>query len=225
MSRGGFARTVTELWRGRDGKADDLFQFALEWGFFARAQWGQPDISLYELERAWNETAPGVPIPVTFNRNQAPPLENTIRRVEDVHTAVEHYCGLIPYDRVLATVQHLGTDIDYINPDEDAMAKALKRRPQAGNNERDTYASCILHCFLKELEKHSHCIVFQFSFGAEALPFESGSRLNQRTIGQLGEIVARYPGLRFQCLLASRHGNQSMCTLARELPNLSLAGY
>src|SRR4029078_8364583 len=31
--------------------------------------------------------------------------------------------------------------------------------------------------------------------------------------------------LRFQCFLASRHANQSLCTLARELPNLSLAGY
>jgi len=60
---------------------------------------------------------------------------------------------------------------------------------------------------------------------AEALPYESGSRLNQRTIGHLAEIVARYPGLRFQCFLASRHANQSLCTLARELPNLSLAGY
>jgi len=28
-----------------------------------------------------------------------------------------------------------------------------------------------------------------------------------------------------QCFLASRHANQSLCTLCRELPNLSLAGY
>jgi hypothetical protein len=27
------------------------------------------------------------------------------------------------------------------------------------------------------------------------------------------------------CFLSSRHGNQSLCTLARELPNFSLAGY
>ena len=105
------------------------------------------------------------------------------------------------------------------------MSDALKRRAQAGNRERDIYASYILHRFLAELEKHGDRIVFQFSFGAEALPFESGSRLNQKTIGQLAEIVARYPRLRFQCFLASRHANQAMCTLVRELPNLSLAGY
>ena len=38
-------------------------------------------------------------------------------------------------------------------------------------------------------------------------------------------MIGRHPKLRFQCFLASRHANQSMCTLARELPNLSLAGY
>jgi glucuronate isomerase len=49
--------------------------------------------------------------------------------------------------------------------------------------------------------------------------------LNQRTIGQLGEMMARHPRLRFQAFLGCRHANQAMCTLARELPNLSLAGY
>jgi glucuronate isomerase len=38
-------------------------------------------------------------------------------------------------------------------------------------------------------------------------------------------MIGRHPRLRFQCFLASRHANQSLCTLARELPNLSLAGY
>ncbi len=37
-------------------------------------------------------------------------------------------------------------------------------------------------------------------------------------------MIGRHPKLRFQCFLASRHANQSMCTLVRELPNLSLAG-
>jgi hypothetical protein len=49
--------------------------------------------------------------------------------------------------------------------------------------------------------------------------------LKQETIQQLAEMVGRHPRLRFQCFLASRHSNQSLCTLARELPNLSLAGY
>ncbi len=38
-------------------------------------------------------------------------------------------------------------------------------------------------------------------------------------------MIGRHPRLRFQCFLASRHANQALCTLARELPNLSLAGY
>lgn len=101
----------------------------------------------------------------------------------------------------------------------------MQRRAEAGDRERDIYASYILHRFLAALEKQGNCIVFQFWLAAEALPYESGSRLKQRTIGQLAEIVARYPGLRFQCCLASWHANQSLCTLARELPILSLAVY
>ena len=38
-------------------------------------------------------------------------------------------------------------------------------------------------------------------------------------------MIGRHPNLKFQCFLASRHANQSLCTLARELPNFSLAGY
>jgi glucuronate isomerase len=79
--------------------------------------------------------------------------------------------------------------------------------------------------FLTELEKIGDRLVYQFSIGAEPLPFETGSFLPQRTLGQLSEIIARHPKLRFQCFLASRHANQTLCTMARELPNLSLAGY
>jgi hypothetical protein len=79
--------------------------------------------------------------------------------------------------------------------------------------------------FLSALEEHGDEIVFQFSLGAEPLPFETVSRLSQATIAQLAEMIARHPKLRFQCFLSSRHANQSLCTLARELPNLSLAGY
>jgi glucuronate isomerase len=75
------------------------------------------------------------------------------------------------------------------------------------------------------MEKQLNSVVFQFSLGAEPLPFETGSFVSQRTISQLAGMVARHPGLRFQCFLSSRHANQSLCTIARELPNLSLAGY
>jgi hypothetical protein len=105
------------------------------------------------------------------------------------------------------------------------MEAALAHRAQAGPAERDIYASYINEAFLTQLEQHGDRIVFQFSFGAEPLPFETGSRVKQETIRQLGEMIGRHPRLRFQCFLASRHANQALCTLARELPNLSLAGY
>jgi glucuronate isomerase len=200
-------------------------QYSLEWAFFARTQWGQPDIPVYELERAWNQAEPSAPIAVTFDRASAPPLERTIRTVDDVDEAVAHYCELIPYDRVMATAQHLSTDIDYAEPDTSAMQAALRNRAAARSPERDVYASYILRRFLAELTKRGEDIVFQFSLGAEPLPYESASRLSQHTIKQLAELVARYPEVRFMCFLASRHANQSLCTLARELPNLSLAGY
>lgn len=223
--RANIGRTGTELWRQRDGSADDLLQYSLEWAFFARTQWGQPDIPLFELERAWNETRAGVAIPVTYDRKAAPPLSRTIRGVEDVREAVAHYCDLIPYGSVLATAQHISTDIDYSDPGDGEMAAALKRRASAGDAERNVYASYILHRFLGELEQRGEQIVFQFSLGAEPLPYESASRVSQRTIGQLADIISRYPRLRFMCFLGSRHANQALCTLARELPNFSLAGY
>ena len=105
------------------------------------------------------------------------------------------------------------------------MEAAIRRRGQAGPADRDTYASYITEAYLTALEKHAEKIVFQFSLSAEPMPYESASVVYQRTIYQLGEMIGRHPRLRFQIFLASRHANQAFCTMARELPNLSLAGY
>ena len=78
---------------------------------------------------------------------------------------------------------------------------------------------------LAALEKRGDEILFQFSFGAEPLPFETASRISQKTLAQVAEIVGRHPNLRFQCFISSRHANQTLCTLCRELPNFSLAGF
>lgn len=225
LRRANIVRSGTELWRGRDGSADDILCYSLEWAFFSRAQWGQPDISLYELERTWNQDAPDKPIAFSFDRKTAAPLRKICKTVDDVDDAVAHYCALIPYDRLAMVAAHLSTDIDYGYPDAAAMADALSRRDRAGDRERDIYASYITHRFLAELEKHGDKVVFEFSLAAEPLPHESAARVNQRTIAQVAEIVARYPGLRFTCFNASRHANQALCTLVRELPNLSLSGY
>jgi hypothetical protein len=131
----------------------------------------------------------------------------------------------IPFNRILSTATHISTDISYRPVSDAEMTAALARRDHAGPTERDCFASYINEHLLARLEKvAADRFVFQFSLGAEPLPFETASRLSQRTIAELAEMIGRNPGLRFQCFLASRHANQSLCTLARELPNFSLAG-
>jgi glucuronate isomerase len=215
-------RTCTESARRGTGEDDDRLQYSIEWCFFTRCQWGEFDTALYELERAWGR-APEAPSPIGGGKR--PPTDRTIRTLDDVHAAVAHYVSSIPYDLVISTATGISTDIDFQQVSDGGMAAALLRRSQAGPAERDMYASYINEAFLTALEKHAGQIVFQFSLGAEPLPFETASRLSQRTIGQVAEMIARHPRLRFQCFLGSRHANQSFCTLARELPNFSLAGY
>jgi glucuronate isomerase len=222
LDRLNIRRTGTEIARRGDGADDDRLQYALEWGFFTRCQWGEFDTALYELERCWGRL-PESPAPI--GSGGRPPTERVIRTLADVHTAVDHYVRSIPYGQVLSTATHVSTDIDYQLVSDGEMGAALARRAQAGPVERDVYASYINEAFLTALEKHAGEIVYQFSFGAEPLPFETGSRLSQRTIAQVAEIIGRHPKLRFQCFLSSRQANQALCTLARELPNLSLAGY
>jgi hypothetical protein len=224
LDRANIRRTGTELARRGGGEDDDRLQYALEWGFFTRCQWGEFDTALYELERCWGRS-PEEMSPAPIGSGRRPPTGRVIRSLGDVHEAIAHYVGSIPYGRVLATATHLSTDIDYRPVSDGEMAAALARRERAGAAERDVYASYIQEAFLSALEGHGGEIGYQFSFGAEPLPFETGSRLAQRTLGQLADMVGRHPGLPFQCFLASRHANQALCTMARELPNLSLAGY
>jgi hypothetical protein len=221
--KAGIARSCTELWRRREGEADDILQYSLEWAFFARTQWGEFDTALFELEKAWSEGTPGAPSPVTKAAARPEPARR-IRSVADVNAALDAYVDAIP-SGILSTAQHISTDIEYREVDERAMARALRRRGRAGREERDIYASYILEGFFRRLEQRRSGVVFHFSLGAEPLPFETSSRLDQATIARLAGMVARHPGIRFQCFLASAHANQALCTLARELPNFSLAGY
>jgi hypothetical protein len=215
-------RTGTEIARRGQGEDDERLQYALEWGFFTRCQWGEFDTALYEVERCWGRS-PESPSPI--GAGGRPATKKTIHSLADVHAAVKHYVDAIPYDKILCTATHLSTDIDYRVVTDAEMEAALARRAKAGPAERDIYASYINELFLTLLEKHAATIVFQFSFAAEPLPYETGSRVKQETIRQLAEIIGRHPRLRFQCFLSSRHANQSLCTLARELTNFSLAGY
>ncbi len=214
-------RTCAEHARRGNGEDDGRLQYSLEWAFFSRCQWGEFDTALYELERCWGRQ-PEPPSPIGGER---PPTDRTIRSLDDVHAALAHYVSTIPYDQIITTATTFSTDIDYRLVDEGEMEAAVRRRERAGRAERDIYCSYINEAYLTALEKRPDRRVFQFSLGAEPMPYETASILHQRTIRQLAEMFARHPRLHFQCFLASRHANQAFCTLARELPNLSLAGY
>lgn len=223
LKRVNIRRTCAEYCRRGNGEADDVLQYSLEWGMFMRAQWGEYDTAVYDLERTWGRPPEA---PVTILGGVArPAAERVIETLEDVHAAIEHYGDSIPYDQVISTATGVSTDIDYRLPNDNEMADALKRRAQAGPAERDIFAAYIGEAFLAALEKRADEIVFQFSLGAEPLPFETASRISQKTLAQLAEIVARHPRLRFQCFVSSRHANQTLCTMCRELPNFSLAGF
>ncbi len=219
----GIERSCTELWRRHDGRADAMLQYSVEWAFFGRAKRGENDTALWELEKAWSEGKPSAPSPIGADQARPVPAR-TVRSVQDIHEALDAYVDAVP-TTVLSTAQHISTDIDFAPADERTMAAALRRRGKAGPTERDVYASYIMEEFFRRMEERRPDVVFQFSLGAEPLPAETASRLSQRTLAALAEMIARHPKLSFQCFLSSAHANQTLCTMARELPNFSLAGF
>lgn len=223
LDRAGIRRSVTELWRGRDGSCTDLLQYSLEWAFFSRCQWGEYDTALYELERTWNEQEPEPPLAVSLGAR--PAAARSIRTLADVGDCLDHYCATTPYDQILNTAQHFSTDIAYRPVSDQEMSRALARRAQAGPLERDVYANYVIEQYIRRLEERPGSLLFQFSLGADPLPFETASRVRQATLRELAELMARHPTVNFQCHIASLHANQTLCTLCRELPNFSLAGY
>jgi glucuronate isomerase len=222
MKRAGIRRFCAEFARREGGVDDDILQYSLEWAFFTRCQWCEFDTALYEVERCWGKE-PDSPTPI--GAGSRPLTDRVIRTVADVHEAVNYYVQHIPREIVKSIATHISTDIDFRPVSDDEMTEAIARRDSAGPTERDIYASYINEVFLSCMEEKANDLVFQFSFGAEPLPFETSSRLSQRTIAQVAEMIGRHPKLHFQCFLSSHHANQSMCTLCRELPNLSMAGY
>jgi len=215
-------RTCAEYCRRGKGEADDILQYSLEWGMFMRTQWGEFDTAVYDLERTWGRPPEA---PLAIGGGNRPVNERTIKTLDDVHAAIKHYVDSIPYDEVISTATGISTDIDYRLPSDAEMMAALKGRAHAGPAERDIYAAYIGEAFLAALEKRGDEILFQFSLGAEPLPFETASRISPKTLAQLAQIVGRHPKLRFQCFIASRHADQTLCTMCRELPNFSLAGF
>ncbi|MHB1485242.1 MAG: hypothetical protein ACYCYI_11330 [Saccharofermentanales bacterium] len=224
LKRCGIKRLCTELWRGHNHIADDILQYSLEWAFFTRCQWGQYDTALLELEHAWNQEVPGAPLPVSVDRSKLN-FKYSIKSIDDVKVAIRHYCERIPYDEVVSTASHFSTDLNYMNVTEDEMIKAIANRENAGMNERDIYANYISEIYLNEIERMNKKIILQFSLGAEPLPFETGSKLRTETVFELASLFARHKNINFSLFLSNVNQNQSLCTLARELPNVSLGGY
>ena len=137
---------MTEHVRREGGTDDARLQYSLEWGMFARCQWGELDTPLYELERCWGrEPGPAAPI----GGLTRPPVDREIRTVADVNAAIDHYLGAIPYDEIVSTAAHLSTDIEFHLASDDEMEAALRRRAAAGPRERNVYSSYIMEKFLR----------------------------------------------------------------------------
>jgi hypothetical protein len=224
LNKAGIKRVSTEFWRGHDHIADDILQYSLEWAFFTRCQFGQFDTALIELEHAWNQDVPGAPLPVSTDRSKLD-FKRTINTLEDVLKAVSHYCEKIPYDNILSIASHFSTDIEYRVVTNEEMIKALRNRNNAGPRERDIFANYISELFFNEIARKKARLTLQFSIGAEPLPFETGSKLRSETLFELASLFERHNSLRFSLFISNLHQNQAACTIVRELPNVSLAGY
>lgn len=222
LRRANVNRVTTELARREAGADDDILQYSMEWAFFTRTQRGEFDTALYELERCWGK-APGSPIP--HGAGGRPATERTIRTLADVHAAMEHYVGQLAAAPILSMATHISTEIQFRLVSDSEMEVALARRGQAGPAERDTYAAYLHEALLRALAARAPKVVFQFSFAAEPMPHETASLVPQRALADVADVVARHPQVRFVCFVSSRHANQSLCSMCRELPNLALAGF
>lgn len=224
MKKANIVKSNTELWRGKDGSMDDIFCYSLEWAFVTRDQWGHYDTALIELEHAWNHDAPCPPLPVTLTPELIN-FEKKIKTLDDVEVALKHYLDLTPFDKIVTIASHLSTHIHYgyVSPEE--MTEALARRNVAGSKERDIYANYIFRRYLEMYEERGYNMVLQFSTGAEPLPFETGSKMPSETIFELAHLFAEHPKVGFNLHVANAATNQAMCSLVRELPNVSLNGY
>ena len=221
LTRCNVEHLTTELSREADVDAD-ILDYSMEWAFFTRVQRGAYDTPLYELERTWGER-PGVP--VAHGTAKRPQPSRTIVTIGDVHDAMTYFVAQLDAAPVVSLATHISTDLTLSPVSEATMRTALAHRNSAGPQEQDAYAAYLNELLLDHMAHLSAPVVFQFSFGAEPLPHETSSVAPQAAITAVGDMVARHPNVRFVCLLSSRHANQSMATLCRELPNLTLAAY
>ena len=221
LRRLNIVRSCTEHVRRAGGVDDHRFQYSVEWAVFTRPGSGMFDTPLFELERCWG-TTPGPP--PGAGEHQRPVTDRVVRSASDAKTAMEEYVRNVP-EMVVSMATHISTDIRYREVSDAEFEDALSLRATAGPLEQDVYSSYLNELLLSELERRRADVVFVFSTGAEELPFATGGRLSQSTVGQVGKMIERHPGLRFECMLATPHTNHAFCGLARQLPNLTMVGY
>ncbi len=162
LDRARIVRTGTELARRGGGDDDDRLQYALEWGFFTRCQWGEFDTALYELERCWGKS-PESPAPIGGTRE---PAERPIQSLDDVHAAVGHYVKSIPYGQVLSTATHLSTDIDYRSVSDEEMA----RRSSGATKPALTNATATHRTLTKFFSRRSRPMATRSCFSSASAP-------------------------------------------------------
>jgi len=224
MEKSNVKKYNTELWRRGDGSLNHYFNYSMEWAFFTRAQWGRFDTALIELEHAWNHAEPCGPLPVTLTEDLIN-FKKKLKTVDDVKEAIAHFLDKTPYDDIIAIASHLSTDVAYSSPTDADMAAAMARRADATLADQGIYASYIFNAYLNEYERRGIKTVLQFSTAAEPLPFESGSKMRAETPFELAKIFNAHSGIHFNIHLANHANNQIFCSLAREIPNMSLNGY
>ena len=214
----------TEYWRQKDGRFDDIYTYSLEWAFFSRCQYGQFDTALVELENTMGLDEPGVPIPVAMKRDDVRNL-GALKSVEDVDAAMDKYCEAIPFDKISSIAQSASTALDFKFVTRDQMQEAICNRHGAGNYERDVYANYIFDMFLQRVSSRKFKGTITLGLAAEPLRYETGVYLRSETLYQLAEYFNKYSDLNFQIYLAGDSFDHAVCSLIRETPNLSVAGY
>lgn len=224
FKKAGIKGLNTEYWRKKDGRFNDIYTYSLEWAFFTRCQFGQYDTALVELENTMGLKSPGTPIPVKMVKEELRNL-GALKTVDDVDAAMDSYCGTIPFDEVKSIAQSISTSIGFRPVTRDEMAKALKNRVNAGPLERDIYVNYIFDAFLRRVSERKYKGPITFGFAAEPLSYETGVYLRSETLYQLNYYFTEYSDLQFQAYLAGDSFNHALCSVIRETPNLTVAGY
>lgn len=207
LKQAGIVRAITALSNRAGGQPDDCLQYTYETSSFAGPlQDNREDSPLLELEQA---------------------SDRSLTSLEEVTQALEAFLVEIPLNEVITYTFGMGVDLEFPEVSESDMAAAVERRRRDNltPGDRHLFAGYLLRRVLDYLEPHDEEIAFQFSYAGERFIHRTVPRYSINSVMAVGELVRSYPKLRFNLLLAAQPSHQLWCILAREMPNLSFAGY